>query len=78
MGGDQESYLQHISFEMVIRYPSKYVKQEVGYTSMEFNEEIQTRDTHLVDESTCKVFKSMRLDKTIKGVSINKEKESKD
>ena len=45
---------------------------------MEFNEEIQTRDTHLVDESTCKVFKSMRLDKTIKGVSINKEKESKD
>lgn len=45
---------------------------------MEFNEEIQARDLHLIDKSTCKVFISMRLDKTIKGESINKEKRSKD
>lgn len=46
--------------------------------STEFNEEIQARGTHLVDGSTCKVFKSMRLDKTIKGVSIKEKKRSKD
>lgn len=45
---------------------------------MELNEETQVRDIHLVDESPCKGFKSMRLDKIIKEVSIKKEKRSKD
>ena len=78
MGDDQESYFQHVSFEMVISYPSKYVKQEFGYINMELNEETQVRDIHLVDESPRKGFKSMRLDKIIKEVSIKKEKRSKD